>query len=334
MLQSVEPRTRSPAPRSWPSRSVAGAVLLSAPGQLGVERLTLRDPDPDDVVVAVRWSGISSGTEKLLYTGEMPPFPGMGYPLVPGYEAVGDVVWAGPESGRQVGERVFVPGANCFEAARGLFGAAAQRLVIPGLRAVPVDPALGPQAVLLALAATAEHIYAAACERAGPPALIVGHGVLGRLLARLCIADGRAPPTVWEAAAERMPGARGYRVSREEDDPRTDYGCVVDVSGDAGLLDRLVARLAHRGELVLGGFYARPLSLSFPGAFMREARISVAAEWQPRDLQRVTTLIGSGALALDGLITHTMPAAQAAAAYPLAFQDPRCVKLILDWRGL
>lgn len=57
----------------------------------------------------------------------MPPFPGMGYPLVPGYEAAGEVVEAGPDSGLRPGERVFVPGANCFmptEAAklRGLFG--------------------------------------------------------------------------------------------------------------------------------------------------------------------------------------------------------------------
>jgi len=28
--------------------------------------------------VAIHWSGVSSGTEKLLWTGEMPPFPGMG----------------------------------------------------------------------------------------------------------------------------------------------------------------------------------------------------------------------------------------------------------------
>jgi bacteriochlorophyllide a dehydrogenase len=43
------------------------------------------------VVVDVEWSGISTGTERLLFTGRMPPSPGMGYPLVPGYESVGRV---------------------------------------------------------------------------------------------------------------------------------------------------------------------------------------------------------------------------------------------------
>jgi NADPH:quinone reductase-like Zn-dependent oxidoreductase len=77
------------------------------------------------VVVDVEWSGISTGTERLLWSGRMPPFPGMGYPLVPGYESVGRIAMAGEHSGARVGERVFVPGARCFGEIRGLFGGAA-----------------------------------------------------------------------------------------------------------------------------------------------------------------------------------------------------------------
>ena len=51
----------------------------------------------DDVVVDIEYSGISTGTERLLWTGRMPAFPGMGYPLVPGYESVGRVVGCGRE---------------------------------------------------------------------------------------------------------------------------------------------------------------------------------------------------------------------------------------------
>ncbi len=55
---------------------------------------------------------------------------------------------------------------------------------------------------------------------------------------------------------------------------------------------------------MLAGFYSEPLSFSFPPAFMREARIRVAAEWQRGDLLAVMALVESGALSLDGLITH------------------------------
>ncbi len=303
------------------------AVVLHQPEQLALSRLPLSPPGEDDVVVHVEWSGISTGTERLLWSGKMPPFPGMGYPLVPGYESVGRVASAGPRSGRSEGERVFVPGARCFGEVRGLFGGAASRLVVPGAKVVPLGDTLAEQGVLLALAATARHAIAGGTQ----PDLIVGHGVLGRLLARLAVLDG-GNPVVWERNPERAKGALGYTVIDPAQDERRNYRAIYDVSGDAALLDSLIARLAPGGEIVLAGFYSEPLSFAFPPAFMREARIRIAAQWMPDDLANVRDAAASGALSLDGLITHREDATSAPAAYRTAFSDPACLKMILDWR--
>jgi bacteriochlorophyllide a dehydrogenase len=93
-----------------------------------------------------------------------------------------------------------------------------------------------------------------------------------------------------------------------------------------------MARLAPGGEIVLAGFYSDRLGFDFPGAFMREARLRVAAEWRPSDLHAVRTLIETGRLSLDGLITHRHSATAADAAYRTAFGDPGCLKMILDWK--
>ncbi len=310
------------------------AVVLERPEKLAVSRLELAEPSDADVVVDVEWSGISTGTERLLWTGRMPPFPGMGYPLVPGYESVGRVVAAGARTELREGDRVFVPGANCFGDVRGLFGGAAARLVVPARRVVPVAEQLGERAVLLALAATAYHAVAGGGkrERIEPPDLIVGHGVLGRLLARLNVAAGYADTTVWESDPVRATGAGGYRVLHPDADPRRDYRNIYDVSGDAALLDTLIGRLAPGGEVVLAGFYSERVSFSFPAAFMREARIRAAAEWQRPDLLAVKSLIEDGVLSLDDLITHHEPADHADAAYRTAFGDTACLKMVLDWR--
>jgi len=305
------------------------AVVLREPEQLELARVMLSPPGEADVVVDVEWSGISTGTERLLWTGKMPMFPGMGYPLVPGYETVGRVRDAGRDSGRQAGERVFVPGSKGFSDVRGLFGGAARRVILPGARATPIAESLGDSGVLLALAATAQHAIAPSM-----PDLIVGHGVLGRLIARLVIAHGAAPPTVWEVNPGRAQGATGYTVIDPAQDARRDYRCICDVSGSADALDTQIARLAPQGEIILAGFYSAPLSFSFPPAFMREARIRVAAEWQPADLVTVTGLLDRGALSLDGLITHRVAASDAAQAYRTAFEDPACLKMILDWRDM
>jgi 3-hydroxyethyl bacteriochlorophyllide a dehydrogenase len=309
------------------------AVVLEQPEKLVLSTLALTAPTAADVVVDVLWSGISTGTERLLYTGAMPPFPGMGYPLVPGYESVGRVVDAGVDSGRQVGELVFVPGAACFGEVRGLFGGTASRLVVPGARVLEVDDALGEQGVLLALAATAHHALAPVGV-AEPvfPDLIVGHGVLGRLIARVALALGAEPPVVWETQPRRMQGAVGYDVIHPDDDTRRDYRCICDVSGDAGLLDTLIGRLARGGEIVLAGFYSKPLTFDFPPAFMRELRMRIATEFQPSDLAAVRACLADGRLSLDGLITHRAPAEDAAVAYRTAFEDVDCLKMVLNWR--
>jgi 3-hydroxyethyl bacteriochlorophyllide a dehydrogenase len=306
------------------------AVVLKEPESLVLSRVDLVEPGDEDVVVDMEWTGISTGTEKLLWSGKMPPFPGMGYPLIPGYESVGRVKSAGPRSAGRIGDRVFVPGARCYGPVRGLFGGAAARVVVPGDKIVPITEELGEKGVLLALAATAYHAISGGEGR--HPDLIIGHGVLGRLIARLATLGGNEPPVVWERNPGRAHGAEGYEVVDPADDARRDYHVICDVSGDAALVDTLIGRLAHGGELVLAGFYPDPVSFQFPPAFMREARIRVAAEWRPADLAAVSRLIATGQLSLEGLITHRRNATDAASAYRTAFTDPACLKMILDWR--
>ena len=305
------------------------AVILNGPRDLTVDSLALVEPGPTDLVVEVSHSGISTGTEKLFWSGDMPPFPGMGYPLVPGYEAAGEVVEAGNMTGFKPGERVFVPGANCYDGAFGLFGGASRRLVTDSARVTRIDPAFGAEGALLALAATARHAMAGLNKAV--PDLIVGHGVLGRLLARLTIAAGAPAPIVWEVDPERQRGARGYEVLDPEEDQRRDYQSIYDASGKGALLNDLVGRIAKGGEIVLAGFYSAPLSFAFPPAFMKEARFRVAAEWDRDDLIATRALVESGTLSLDGLITHTANASDAPGAYETAFTDPTCLKMMLNW---
>lgn len=306
------------------------AVIFEKPGVLDCRSVDLTDPQEGDIVVESRWSGISTGTERLLWTGEMPVFPGLGYPLVPGYETVGTVVEAGPASGHSVGDMVFVPGCSAYKDVRGLFGGTGSHLITDGARSVVLPKETGRDGVLLALAATAHHALAA-----GPlPSLVAGHGVLGRLIARLCVAMGGTAPTVWETNPVRMSGADGYAVVDPQADERRDYDVIVDVTGDATILDSLIARLRPHGEIVLAGFYSKRVGFDFPPAFMKEARLRVAAEWKPTDLVAVLRLIEAGTLSLDNLITHEMSVDHAADAYATAFGDAACLKIILNWRDV
>ena len=307
----------------------ANAIVFQQPKSLAIKRLALPDMGATDVQVQVEFSGISTGTERLLWEGSMPAFPGMGYPLVPGYETVGRVVAAGEQATVAIGTRVYVPGSQCFQEARNLFGGSASRLIVPSARAMPIEESLAERGVLFALAATAYHAHSAPGTQ--QPDLIVGHGVLGRMIARLAVLAG-TKPVVWDTNPARRTGAVGYEVIDPSDDSRRNYKCICDVSGVGALLDDLISRLAPGGEVVLAGFYDAPLSFVFPPAFMREARIRIAAQWSPPDLAAVIALAGDGRLSLDGLITHHHDATQADAAYRTAFGDADCLKMVLDWK--
>ena len=305
------------------------AVVLEEPRSISLRTVALKRPGEGDAVVRVEYCGISTGTERLLWDGRMPQFPGMGYPLVPGYEGVGVVEQVAEGAALKVGDRVFVPGSSAFVDARGLFGADARTVVVPIERLVPLGDALeGPLGALLALAATGLH----AVRKDGLPELIVGHGVLGRLIARLTLALGGAPPRVWEISETRAAGAENYEVLHPDDDDRTDYVRVCDVSGDSGILNYVMPHLARHGQVSLAGFYSQPVQFDFPPAFQREASITIAAEFDRHDLDGVVQMAQRGRLDLNGLITHTSDASEAGAAFTRAFEDHGCLKMVLDWR--
>lgn len=306
------------------------AVIMNGPRNLSVESLVVDEPKDGEVVVDISFSGISTGTEKLFWTGEMPHFPGMGYPLVPGYESVGEVVAVSSGTSFKVGDSVFVPGANCFGDIKGLFGGAAKTVVTSASRIIKIDPGMGSDGALFALAATARHAIAGFGNEL--PDLIVGHGVLGRLLARLAVIAGGRAPTVWETNIERMGGAVGYQVMNPNVDERRDYKSVYDVSGDPTIINELVGRISKGGEIVLAGFYPGNINFAFPAAFMKEARLRVSAEFNAEDVSVTRSLIEAGDLSLNGLVTNMEFTKDVVKAYENAFNDPKCLKMVLDWR--
>jgi hypothetical protein len=79
----------------------------------------------------------------------------------------------------------------------------------------------------------------------------------------LTVDPARRSAVVWERNPNRARAPWATRVDPDADTCR-DYPRIYDVSGDASLLDTLIARLAPGGEIVLAGFYSEPLSFAFP----------------------------------------------------------------------
>jgi 3-hydroxyethyl bacteriochlorophyllide a dehydrogenase len=203
-------------------------------------------------------------------------------------------------------------------------------VVVPSARVTALSEQIGREGVLLALAATAYHVTQGNVHK--QPDLIIGHGVVGRLIARIAVMLGHQP-VVWEVNADRMSGAKGYQVIHPDGDARKDYARICDASGQAQVLNQLISRLKHGGEIILAGFYDNDIAFQFAPAFMREAKLRIASQWDPSDLNAVKNCIDAGLLSLDDLITHHRSSTQIDDAYRTAFEDARCLKMIVDWRN-
>ncbi|MGY6412305.1 MAG: zinc-dependent alcohol dehydrogenase [Alkalilacustris sp.] len=196
------------------------ALWIEAPGRAALRPMPEPEAGPGMLVLETLFSGISRGTERLVFEGRVPDSEqermrcplqegGFGFPVKYGYCAVGRVI-AGP--GGLMGRTVFALAPH------------QSRIACPEGLARPLPEDLPPgRAVLGANMETALNVVWDAGVGPGDRVAVVGAGVVGALVARLCA---------------RMPG--------------TDVTLVDIDPSRAGLADRLGCGFAAPGAAPRG----------------------------------------------------------------------------------
>src|SRR5581483_7419221 len=114
------------------------AIVIPEPNRVELREVELAEPGPDDVVVRTAYTSISAGTERMLLAGRL-PHPMLSFPIVPGYETVGQVVAHGANVPAELaGQWVYVGGARCFVGVNSAWGGQAAALVVDHRRVVPL----------------------------------------------------------------------------------------------------------------------------------------------------------------------------------------------------
>ena len=262
--------------------SVARAFWAVAPGIGELREETLGD---EGVTVRTLASGISRGTEAIVFAGRVPPnqyaamraplmagtFP---FPVKYGYSAVGAT-----EDGR----RVFVlhPHQDRFRAP------AAMCIKVPD--AVPTL-----RAVLAANMETALNICWDAAPLAGERAMVVGAGVVGLLAAALLArVPGVRVSVVDPEPARVVPAGRlGCTFAAPELAPR-DQELIVHASGTEAGLRLALDRAAFEGRIVEASWFAD-----------RTPALPLGEAFHSRRLRIVSSQVGSIAPSMRGRRTH------------------------------
>lgn len=340
-------------------------VRLDRPRTVTVAEYDDEEPGPGQVRVQTMFSGISAGTELTQYRGTNPHMtrqwdssqrlfvegaPASAYPLESwGYEEVGCVDAVGP------GADELVPGDLVWGAWRHRSSALLQATDAARRR---VPDGLPPQrAVFGRIGAIALNAVLDADIQLGDRVAVFGLGVPGllavqlarrsgarviavdRVPVRLSLAeqlgahhavdasDGGAAPTI-----RKLTGGRGADVA-------------IELTGSYLGLHDAVRATAYNSRVVCSGFLqGEGVGLRL-GEEFHHNRISIvcsqisavrpdlAHRWSRERLEdTVMELLTDGELQVDPLVTHTVPAAEAARAFAmLDAGDPDVLQVVLDF---
>jgi threonine dehydrogenase-like Zn-dependent dehydrogenase len=275
------------------------AFWLREPGAGEIRGVPLPDPGPGEVLVRTLWSGVSRGTETLVFAGGVPPsqygamrapfqegdFPG---PVKYGYLNVG-VVEHGPPDLR--GRTVF-----CLYPHQTAY-------VVPA-RAVTVVPDAVPpaRAVLAGTVETAVNAMWDAVPMVGDRVAVVGAGMVGCCVARLLATiPGTRVTLVDVASRAEVASALGVGFARPEGAPE-DQDLVVHASATGAGLQRCLDLLAPEGTVLELSWYGdAEVRLHLGGGF-HSGRLGIRASQVgtvSRRGGRRRTTAGRLALALD-----------------------------------
>ncbi len=315
------------------------AVVIPRRNLIELQTVQVQEPRAGDVLIRTAYTSISAGTERMLLDGRM-PHPALLFPVVPGYETVGQVIQVGAKAPQELLNKwVYVGGARCFRGVNPAWGGQSEYISTEAERVVTLDGVAPDVGVVLALGATALHGVHVGKVSRGDRVLVLGQGIVGQLAARLAKLAGAAHVAVADRAAVRLAASQADQIidvaqsSLDEAITENNINVLIEATGSMTALAGALPLLANHGRIVLLGYYDT-MNIPYAPIFMREAQIFVAREWQfgpDGDLPRVRDMLASGALDVRGLLTHRVPIRNIQAAYRLAFEDPSCLKLVLEW---
>lgn len=342
------------------------AVTLRAPGDVAV--VTRPEPvlgHPLDALIQVRASSVC-GSDLHTYRGRIPLEPDfvMGHEYVGTVIEVGDAVSTVAPGDRVVGsfmsacgtcpmcrradfhkcERVRTFGAGA--ALGGLQGTQAERALVPfadlTLRRAPDD--LSDEVALFVGDVLATAVHYAGAVRPGDVVAVVGLGPVGLATVQTARVAGAAAVIAIDLVEERLEMARRFGavpVHLTEDDPSRatkavsdgrGADVVVEAVGHADAL-RLAIRLAARcGRVAVTGAYSEAVEVPMGLAWIKSLHLDCGQSNPIHHVDRVLSLLRSGALDPTPLVTHHLALDDAAEAYAL-FDRREALKIMLHVEG-
>lgn len=334
------------------------SLWFTAPRVVDFRDSNASPPGEGQVRIEALFSGISHGSEMMVYRGEVPSELSLdsslttlqgsfGFPVKYGYASVGRLIDAGSGvSGFEEGDLVFAfnPHETCY--------------TVPVTAVIKLPQELDPRAgILAANVETALNSLLDAAPRLGERIVVIGQGVVGLLITRLARSSGVSLIVTSDLYEKRRQLSRLAGADLTVD-PSTESlaeavssmtggvgaDIVIEASGQPAALNDAITVAAPEGKVVAVSWYGiKRAELALGSDFhrkrltLRSSQVStldpsLMPRWtiQRRRHQAVSYLADSF---LGELVSHVLPFKAAAEAYRVIDQQPaEVVQVVLDYK--
>ncbi|TXN32346.1 NAD(P)-dependent alcohol dehydrogenase [Lacisediminihabitans profunda] len=326
------------------------SAVLYAQEDLRIEDRPVPEPAAGQVLVEVGAVGICGSDVHYFEHGRIGRYV-VDAPMVIGHESAGVIVGLGDgvdsaRLGEQVAMEPGVPDRTCEQCLAGRYnlcpnvvffatppfdGSISRFVVIDQFFAHPA-----PAPLTVEQAAMAEPVsvgvWAARKARVGPGdrVLVTGAGPIGLFAAQVARAFGARSVTVTDVSEFRLGvasdlGLGALSASAELDG---EFDVLLECSGAPAALRGGMNALAPAGRVVLVGMGADTVSIDVPLVQGRELTISGIFRYA-NTYPLALSLIASGAVDTDRVVTHRFALDQTELALTLARRDPRSLKAVV-----
>jgi bacteriochlorophyllide a dehydrogenase len=330
---------------------LAKAIVCKGPSEIRLETVEVPSPVDGEVLVRMEYTGVSSGTERWIITGQRPV--DTLFPCILGYQSVGRVIDRGRKvSDVTIGERVLLPRSkmNLLGNLTLAWGGHISHAIAPAedLVRCPEEVKASVAALTWMAAIALNGIKRVEASR-DSVAVVMGQGLIGQLAAQLLrekqafVIGADLDPFRCKVSARygadqcvdtREASLKAVVLNRQ----RQGSDIVIEATGLTDLIDQCTEVIREEGHLVLLGWYPGNVRFHFHSAHMKGITMHFPHGFNGNQgLREALEIIKRGKVHLEELVTHEIKMEEAGAIKnysDIIFSRLEHLGVILDWRAM
>ncbi|ACF13849.1 Alcohol dehydrogenase GroES domain protein [Chloroherpeton thalassium ATCC 35110] len=314
----------------------AKAIVYPKANKVALLEIPFQPAQPTDILVKTILTTVAPGLERMQITGKSVTRRVIKFPVVPGSEMVGEVVWVGEfVHGIEPGELVYVRQGDRWAGAESLFGCNANFVLTHFKHVIPLGTAPMQRAVLSGLLAYAISSVKKINLQELNRVLVLGLGSVGMMAIEYLRYKGFTDIDAVESFAirGRMSSASAIGISLDDftEDFNDRYDLVIEATGRLLLIEQVMRLLKPQGKVLLMGNY-EVTKYDYRLIQDKEPVLITSSLVQDEHLIEAKRILSDAEFPAEKFITNVFPAHEYEHGLEVALNASEAIKTVFTWR--